>query len=58
VGSYAYFTYLTKGNELCFVSGFMDWIQSASLLPFDYVVTLWLPANASKGDPLEFPAVS
>ena len=54
----AYFTYLTKGNELCFVSGFMDWIQSASLLPFDYVVTLWLPANASKGDPFEFPAVS
>ena len=46
----------------------MDWIQSASLLPFDYVVTLWLPANASKGsllaylleegETLEFPAVS
>jgi len=36
----------------------MDWIQSAKLIPFYYVVTLWLPANASKGDPLEFPAVS
>jgi len=36
----------------------MDWIQSAKLLPFDYVVTLWLPANASKGDPFEFPALS
>lgn len=23
-------TFLTKGNELSFVSGFMDWIQSAS----------------------------
>jgi len=58
-GSYTYFlTYLTKGNALCFVSGFMDWIQSAKLIPFYYVVTLWLPANASKGDPLEFPAVS
>ena len=42
-------TYLTKGNELRFVSG--DWIQclSASLLPFDYVVTLWLPSSASEG---------
>lgn len=35
----------------------MDWIQSASVLPFYVVVTLWLPANASKGDPLEFPTV-
>lgn len=58
MGSYAYFTYLTKGNELCFVSGFMDWIQSASRHNQKEGVTLWLPANASKGDPLEFPAVS
>ncbi|KAK7325840.1 hypothetical protein VNO80_33887 [Phaseolus coccineus] len=32
--------------------------QRHSFLFVDYVVTLWLPANASKGDPLEFPAVS
>lgn len=31
---------------------------SAKLIPFYYVVTLWLPAQASKGDPLSFPAVS
>ncbi|KAK5769893.1 hypothetical protein PVK06_049933 [Gossypium arboreum] len=54
-GSYAY---LTKGNELCFVSGVMDWIQSASRHNQKEGVTLWLPANASKVDPLEFPAVS
>ncbi|PWA35626.1 hypothetical protein CTI12_AA607700 [Artemisia annua] len=46
---------LDERNELSFVSGFMDWIQSASLLPF-YVVVM-VTANAPKGDPLEFPAV-
>ena len=64
----AYFTYLTKGNELCFVSGFMDWIQSALRHNQKEGVKLWLPANASKGslraylleegETLEFPAVS
>ncbi|KAL3520238.1 hypothetical protein ACH5RR_018387 [Cinchona calisaya] len=40
--SYAYFTYLTKGNELCFISGFMDWIQSASRHTQKEGVRLWL----------------
>ncbi|KAL3530083.1 hypothetical protein ACH5RR_009405 [Cinchona calisaya] len=43
--SYAYFTYLTKGNELCFVSGFMDWIQSASRHTQKEGVRLWLPGE-------------
>jgi len=54
----AYFTYLTEGNELCFVFGFVDWIQLALRHNQKEGVKLWLPANASKGDPFEFPAVS
>ena len=34
---------VTKGNELCFVSGFMDWIQSALRHNHKEGVKLWLP---------------
>jgi hypothetical protein len=34
---------VTKGNVLCFVSGFMDWIQSALRHNQKEGVKLWLP---------------
>ena len=50
MGSYAY---LTKGNELCFVSVFMDWILSANEMnaepvPNAFLIWKWSSREKNK----------